>query len=282
MKTIGQFAKENNVTVKTLHHYEKVELITPYEIDNETGYRYYSKKEKDELVIVLFLKSLGFSLTEIKEIKDSNDMKLLEKMMTYKENQAKKDIETSSMRLHKLEIILDVLKDDLKTIGLEELIKMSVEQNDTGKYGRGVFIEEVDKAFNKAKQNNTPLCFVSMDLDRFHDVNKRFGYDVGDVVLKRTGDIIVSVLQKQKYSSLMNHSGGDEYSVVVETGMIEASKLVTEILNEVVEVDYSDIADGLKVAITAGIASVTNKMKVYQDLMHEATIKLYESKKSRR
>ena len=68
MKTIGQFAKENNVTIKTNHHYEKMDLINPSKVDDETGYRYYGENEALELRIVLFLKELGLSLSEIKKV----------------------------------------------------------------------------------------------------------------------------------------------------------------------------------------------------------------------
>lgn len=38
---IGEFSKLCGVTVKTLHHYEKLGLITPSKVDPWTGYRYY-------------------------------------------------------------------------------------------------------------------------------------------------------------------------------------------------------------------------------------------------
>lgn len=68
MKTIGQFAKDNDITVKALHHYEKLELITPSEVDEETGYRYYDDSKSRDVRIVLFLKELGLSLSEIKDV----------------------------------------------------------------------------------------------------------------------------------------------------------------------------------------------------------------------
>ena len=39
---IGEFSRLMQVTVKTLRHYEQKELLIPKEVDEWTGYRYYS------------------------------------------------------------------------------------------------------------------------------------------------------------------------------------------------------------------------------------------------
>ncbi len=115
----------------------------------------------------------------------------------------------------------------------------------------------------------------------FHDLNKKYGYDIGDIVLRRTTDEIISVLNESKHNSLMERKGGDEFSVLVNVNPKDASQLATKILNRIVSVDYSDVADNLKVSITAGIAGLRKRTKSYSELMHDATIKLYEAKRRR-
>ena len=39
---IGEFSQMMQVTVKTLRHYEQKGLLLPDEVDEWTGYRYYS------------------------------------------------------------------------------------------------------------------------------------------------------------------------------------------------------------------------------------------------
>ena len=39
---IGEFSRLMQITVKTLRHYEQKELLIPKEVDEWTGYRYYS------------------------------------------------------------------------------------------------------------------------------------------------------------------------------------------------------------------------------------------------
>lgn len=67
---IGEFSKLNMVSTKTLRHYEEIGLIAPFEIDKWTGYRYYTVDQLSKMNRIIFLKKLGFSLEEIKEIFD--------------------------------------------------------------------------------------------------------------------------------------------------------------------------------------------------------------------
>ena len=65
---IGEFSQMMQVTIKTLRHYEKKELLLPCEVDEWTGYRYYSIDQMQQLNTIRQLQSLGFSLEEIKEL----------------------------------------------------------------------------------------------------------------------------------------------------------------------------------------------------------------------
>lgn len=65
---IGEFSKLNRVTVKTLRHYEKIGLLVPYLVDEWTGYRYYNVTQFHKMGHILYLKQLGFSLDDIKDL----------------------------------------------------------------------------------------------------------------------------------------------------------------------------------------------------------------------
>ena len=60
------------VTVKTLRHYEQKGLLLPDEVDEWTGYRYYSIDQMQKLQAIRDLQRLGFSLDEIKDLFEDN------------------------------------------------------------------------------------------------------------------------------------------------------------------------------------------------------------------
>lgn len=66
---IKEFSLLCQVTVKTLRHYEKIGLLTPAEVDEWTGYRYYDVSQMQTLNNIRRLKDIGFSLEEILDLK---------------------------------------------------------------------------------------------------------------------------------------------------------------------------------------------------------------------
>ena len=68
---IGEFSRLMQVTVKTLRHYEQKELLVPDEVDEWTGYRYYSITQMLKLNSIRQLQQLGFTLEEIKDLYDN-------------------------------------------------------------------------------------------------------------------------------------------------------------------------------------------------------------------
>ena len=58
---IGEFSQMMQITVKTLRHYEQKGLSLPDEVDEWTGYRYYSIGQMQKLKDIRDLQRLGFS-----------------------------------------------------------------------------------------------------------------------------------------------------------------------------------------------------------------------------
>ncbi|TCW58206.1 MerR-like DNA binding protein [Bacillus thuringiensis] len=42
MFKIGDFSKLSSLSIRMLRHYDKVELLQPVKVDEQSGYRYYS------------------------------------------------------------------------------------------------------------------------------------------------------------------------------------------------------------------------------------------------
>lgn len=61
---VGELARRTGVSVRTLHHYEEVGLLSPSH-RSESGYRLYGEADVARLQQILSLRTLGFSLEEI-------------------------------------------------------------------------------------------------------------------------------------------------------------------------------------------------------------------------
>ncbi|KUO70304.1 MAG: MerR family transcriptional regulator [Clostridia bacterium BRH_c25] len=67
---VKEVAKITGVSVRTLHHYDKISILSPSR-NPENGYREYSDDDMDRLQQILFFKECGFSLAQIKELLSS-------------------------------------------------------------------------------------------------------------------------------------------------------------------------------------------------------------------
>jgi len=72
MIKIGDFSKLAHVSIKTLHHYDELGLLSPVQVDRYNGYRYYEVGQLSRLNRILALKDLGFSLEQVAELLQEN------------------------------------------------------------------------------------------------------------------------------------------------------------------------------------------------------------------
>ena len=79
MLRIGEFAKLTGVPIRTLRYYDEIDLFKPAEIDLFTDYRYYNEEQVEDLELINKLKSVGFTLDEIKDNWNCFTNELMEK-----------------------------------------------------------------------------------------------------------------------------------------------------------------------------------------------------------
>lgn len=72
--SIGEVSKVSNITIKALRHYDKIGLFKPAYVDPKTHYRYYRDSQLYRLDIIKSLISIGTSLSDIKEIQETDNL----------------------------------------------------------------------------------------------------------------------------------------------------------------------------------------------------------------
>ena len=121
--TISEMAKLANVTVRTLHYYDEINLLSPTEIAPDTGYRYYDGMAVERLQQILFYRELDFPLKEINKIMNSSDYK--------KETALIGQRELLLLRKKRLEDLICLLDANLKgenTMSFEEFDMSEIER----------------------------------------------------------------------------------------------------------------------------------------------------------
>lgn len=89
MYKVKEVADLASVSVRTLHHYDHIGLLSPSEV-SDSGYRIYGEAELARLQQILFFKEMDFSLEKVKRILDDPDFNEEEALEHHREILMKK------------------------------------------------------------------------------------------------------------------------------------------------------------------------------------------------
>lgn len=127
---IGEVSKLCDISIKTLRYYEDFGLISPVEVDIYTGYRYYNQKNVETIYKIQFLKSLGFSLNEIKDF-DENSLFLKAKDLKQQMKSLRENLKIiSSLNNQKGEKIMKPFINDVEAIGKWKYVASALSKED--------------------------------------------------------------------------------------------------------------------------------------------------------
>lgn len=152
---INEVAKLTGITVRTLHYYDEIGLLTPSEI-TEAGYRIYNDEAMEKLQQILFFRELDFSLSDIKEIIKNPHYNRVEALTKHKELLLQK-----RNRLNSIIKLLDNTIKGEESISFKEFDMSEIEANKKKyateikeRWGKTTAYEEYEKkasSYNEAQ-----------------------------------------------------------------------------------------------------------------------------------
>lgn len=188
MKTVHEVSKLAGISVRTLHHYDAIGLLSPTET-TEAGYRLYDEDALERLQCILLFKELEFPLKDIKEILDSPN---------FERNKAlDQQIKLLKLKKEHIENLID-LATGIRMIGVKKL--MSFEAFNTKKideyarqakesYGTTPAYKEFEeKSKHRSKEQEKQLGIAMMNI--FADFGKLLTCQpADDIVQQKVGEL---------------------------------------------------------------------------------------------
>ncbi|SHJ51646.1 DNA-binding transcriptional regulator, MerR family [Dethiosulfatibacter aminovorans DSM 17477] len=101
--TIGEVSKIYNISVHSLRHYHKINLIVPSYIDESTGYRYYTFDQFHYISRLKYFRSIGLSLGQIRRVFESGDGSDFKAILQEIKEEKEKEIEGIKDIIDKIE-----------------------------------------------------------------------------------------------------------------------------------------------------------------------------------
>ena len=148
----------------------------------------------------------------------------------------------------------------------------------TGLLNHTTISSRLNQEINRARRQQTSLCFSMIDIDHFKKVNDTYGHPTGDRVLKSLANYL---RQRLRSTDIIGRYGGEEFAIIFPDTMITAGEKVLKELNEgfakVIHRPVTGIEAEFTVTFSGGIASFPTFVD-YISLTDAADKALYAAK----
>ena len=105
------------------------------------------------------------------------------------------------------------------------LKKQSVTDELTGLYNRKYLHHRLEAEISRAKRYGTPLSCLLIDIDFFKTVNDMYGYDLGDVLLKKIAQMLEALIRKE---DILTRYGDEEFILILPNTSEDNSYIFAE------------------------------------------------------
>jgi diguanylate cyclase (GGDEF)-like protein len=102
----------------------------------------------------------------------------------------------------------------------------------TGLPNRRAVQDALKRMAAHATRSGQPLAAIGLDLDRFKDINDRFGHEAGDTVLAHVGALLSGMVRT---SDMVGRLGGEEFVILAPDTDAEGAKTLAENLRSALQ-----------------------------------------------
>jgi diguanylate cyclase (GGDEF)-like protein len=106
-----------------------------------------------------------------------------------------------------------------------ELVQDAMTDPLTGLYNRRYLVERLREERSRSERSSHGLSAIMLDIDKFKDVNDRYGHDAGDIVLVNLATAVGAVVRAE---DIVSRYGGEEFCVLVPNIMPDEAESMAE------------------------------------------------------
>lgn len=159
-----------------------------------------------------------------------------------------------------------------------EVLRLAYSDALTGLANRSRFQARLDGLLHEEEEGGakTPRAVLSMDLDRFKNINDTLGHEVGDYVLKQVADRLRSVLSDR---DVLARLGGDEFAILLHDGRAERALALAREVSGLLRKPFWYDSQSLDVGVSIGVARAPEHGRDALSLLRNAEQAMYASKR---
>ncbi|SPE30330.1 putative Diguanylate cyclase [Burkholderiales bacterium] len=146
----------------------------------------------------------------------------------------------------------------------------------TGVLSRRHVLELGQRMMNRCRRDGRSCAMLMLDVDRFKDINDRYGHVAGDRALRAISIALARCLRPEDQ---IGRYGGEEFAVILPGADAKEAGTVAERLRTAVQTLKPDWAPGADpLTVSGGIAIATDEIADFTELLVRADQALYRAK----
>lgn len=185
-------------------------------------------------------------------------------------------VHTALDRTHD-KMVQNLLDDSLKQLkrAYEELANSAERDGLTNVLNRSAIVKRIENEFLYHQRSGHPSCLVFIDLDRFKQLNDRYGHGVGDKALELLAGHLRDNLRQ---TDEIGRYGGDEFILLLRnTEIAEAKLFVNRLALE--QLSLTELTgDQLKLGLSLGLSELGPHIKSVEHWINHADELMYQHK----
>jgi len=163
-------------------------------------------------------------------------------------------------------------------VAYERLLHQGYHDALTGLPNRLLLADRLRQALARAERNHLQVAFLSIDLDRFKNINDEFGHMLGDDVLRAVSNIFLRHLRKV---DVVCRYGGEEFAVILPaTQGGSAAAVADKLRRAVASAQFACVS--FPVTVSIGVSEFPANGITRDDIVRAADAALYQAKESGR
>ena len=137
------------------------------------------------------------------------------------------------------------------------------------------FDERAAHTFLMFQRSGQPAALLLVDLDRFKDINDRYGHGMGDIVIQQVAGVLRDAARDEDIPARF---GGDEFALLLTTADRERALAVAEHVRSAVTALTFEAEPGLACTVSIGLAETRPGHSALSEWIRDADAALYRAK----